>query len=39
MLLRNLLTLEPKEALTLGLLHSVIYRVHVESKTVIEITS
>lgn len=39
MLLRNLLTLEPKEALTLGLLHSVIYRVHVESKTVIEIAS
>jgi broad specificity phosphatase PhoE len=39
MLLRNLLTLEPKEALTLGLLHSIIYRVHVESKTVIEITS
>jgi broad specificity phosphatase PhoE len=39
MLLRNLLTLEPKEALTLGLLHSVIYRVHVESKTVIEISS
>jgi len=39
MLLRNLLTLEPNEALTLGLLHSVIYRVHVESKTVIEITS
>ena len=39
MLLRNLLALEPKEAFTLGLLHSVIYRVHVESKTVIEITS
>ncbi len=39
MLLRNLLDLEPKEALTLGLLHSVIYRVHVESKTVIEIAS
>ncbi len=39
MLLLNLLTLEPKEALTLGLLHGVIYRVHVESKTVIEITS
>ena len=39
MLLRNLLTLEPKEALTLGLLHSIICRVHVESKTVIEITS
>jgi broad specificity phosphatase PhoE len=38
MLLRNLLTLEPNEALTLGLLHSVIYRVHVESKSVIEIT-
>ena len=39
MLLRNLLTLEPKEALTLGLLHSVIYRVHVESKAVFEINS
>ena len=39
MLLRNLLTLEPNEALTLGLLHSVIYRVHVESKTVCEINS
>lgn len=39
MLLRNLLTLEPKEALTLELLYSAIYRVHVESKTVTEITS
>jgi probable phosphoglycerate mutase len=39
MLLRNLLGLDPEEALTLGLLHSAIYRVHVESKTVIEISS
>lgn len=39
MLLRNLLALEPKEALTLRLQHSVIYWVRVEPKTVIEITS
>ena len=39
MLLRNLLVLEPEEALNLGLTHRVIYRVHVESKTVVEIAS
>ncbi len=39
MLLRNLLGLEPEEALKLGLSHGVIYRIDVESKTVVEITS
>jgi broad specificity phosphatase PhoE len=39
MLLRNLLGLEPEEALQLGLLHRVIYQINVESKTVVEITS
>jgi probable phosphoglycerate mutase len=39
MLLRNLLALEPDEALKLGLPHGVILQVHVESKTVVEITS
>jgi broad specificity phosphatase PhoE len=37
MLLRNLLVLEPEEGLNLGLTHGVIYRVHAESKTVVEI--
>ena len=39
MLLRNLLVLEPEDALKLGLTHGVIYRVHVESKAVVEIAS
>jgi broad specificity phosphatase PhoE len=39
MLLRNLLGLEPEEALQLGLLRTVIYQIDVESKTVVEITS
>jgi len=38
MILRNLLDLEPQEALRLGLNHKKIYQVHVESKTVTEIT-
>jgi broad specificity phosphatase PhoE len=38
MLLRNLLGLDPEEAFKSGLAHSVIYRIDVESKTVVEIT-
>jgi probable phosphoglycerate mutase len=38
MLLRNLLGLEPGEALKSGLAHRLIYRIDVESKTVVEIT-
>jgi broad specificity phosphatase PhoE len=38
MLLRNLLGLEPQDALKSGLAHNVIYRIDVESKTVVEIT-
>jgi broad specificity phosphatase PhoE len=37
MLLRNLLGLEPEEALLLGLTHKVIYRIDAKSKTVVEI--
>ena len=39
MLLRNLLGLEPEEALKLGLSHGVIYRIDVQSKTAVEITA
>ena len=39
MLLRNLLRLEPEEALKLGLSHRVIYQIDVQSKTVVEITA
>jgi broad specificity phosphatase PhoE len=38
MLLRNLLGVEPEEALKLRLHHGVIYRIDVESRTVVEIT-
>ncbi len=38
MLLRNLLGLDPEEALKSGLAHRVIYRIDIESKTVAEIT-
>jgi hypothetical protein len=38
MLLRNLLGVEPEEALKLRLDNIVIYRIAVESKTVVEIT-
>jgi broad specificity phosphatase PhoE len=38
MLLRNLLGLEPQDALKSGLAHNVIYRIDVQSKTVVEIT-
>jgi broad specificity phosphatase PhoE len=38
MLLRNLLGLEPQDALKSDLAHNVIYRIDVESKTVVEIT-
>jgi probable phosphoglycerate mutase len=38
MLLRNLLSLEPQDALQWGIAHNLIYRIDVESKTVVEIT-
>lgn len=39
MLLRNLLALDPQDALESGLSHNVIYRIDVESKTVVEIAA